>query len=285
MMKRILLGVTFIGVMAIGILALREHFGTHPETWKAYPTDRDALVKQFFTLIHEDTDPALDKAYALISQRMKDPNADDEIGKYRQTFHDLARYLNGEFGSTWSETLSIEHDDGNANGPLRTIVAVQTEKFHIPLDLEGPDGQTPEQLAAASAADRHYGVHAIEEFSVQGAGKSSKQAVISGVINLYGANKSSEQLSGIINTTGSPPNESVIDAKRRLLPIVRNPNATGLKRALHQLWPVRKDPTVKARLESIMGDERYEPTMQQVAKRVHDGSEAEEELIADGVNL
>jgi hypothetical protein len=271
--------------LVVGILGYQYTVPPKAEAWKAYPTDRDELVRQFFGYVHDDTDASAKAAYALISRQAKNPADADEAGKYFQNFHDLARYLNGTFGKDWNDTLRIEHDDGKGAGDLDTAVHVQTEVFHLPLDLQGPDGLTPEQLAARPDAEHRYGVRAIAEFPIDRAGKSQQIEGITGVLKVYGANGSAEQLTGILNTSGSPLHETAMACKLRLLPVVRRPKATGLQRAIHQLWPVRQDATVRATLEAIMGDDAYDPLIRAVAKRVHDGTEDEEALVADGVNI
>jgi hypothetical protein len=260
--------------------------GAKAEPWAGYPNDRDELVKQFFGYIHDDTDVSAKKAYALISRGMKNPAKEDEAGLYFQNFHDLTRYMNDAFGHDWYDTMRIEHTDGKGAGQLRTTVYIQTETLHVPLDLQGPDGMTIEQLAARPAVEHRYGVRAIEEFPISSAGKSQQMEAISGILGgVYGATGSVNQIRGIVGASGSPPHETPMECKRRLFPLVRNPKMTALNRALHQLWPVRNDPTVRATLEAIMGDERYDPQMRAIAKRVHDGTEDEESLVADGVNI
>jgi len=253
--------------------------------WQAYPSDRTALVQQFFEYIHADTDSAFDKAYGLVSLRVKHPAERDERGRYRQTFHDLARYLRGEFGDDWIAALRLQRADGNDSTEIATLVTVQTEQLSVPLDLQGPAGATPEQLASQPDAYRHYGVRGVSGFPVELAGQSQQREGIAGVLRVYGAAGSAEQLAGIVGAAGSPLHEIPIETKRRLLPLVRNPRGTALPRALHQLWPVRRDPTVAARLESIMGDQRYDPLLRAIAQRVHDGTEDPEALLADGVNV
>jgi hypothetical protein len=273
--------------IVIGVIAGVIYHYTKPvaEPWKAYPNDRTALVQKFFELIATDDPTEHDKAYALISATAKDPQANDERGAYRQLFHDMYAYFAGEFGPNWIATLQIQNV-GNPGEPMQSIVTVGTDVLHLDIDPQLAPNQNMSTLATMPPEKLNYGVHDIQEFSLDDVGKSMQMGIAKGLLRGYGAQGSINQLEGIAAAGGGAPlHETPFEAKRRLLPIIRTGKDAAINRALYQLWPIRTDPTVQRRLQIILDDPNYPEDYKKIAKEVKDGTASDEELIAAGVNI
>jgi hypothetical protein len=116
---------------------------------------------------------------------------------------------------------------------------------------------------------------------MQDAASMQQAEAITGYLKLYGAQGSINQLQSIAGASESR-RMTAWQRKVSILPIVRNPR-TVTRQAIIRLWPIRKDPVVKARLESIAEDGRYDNLIQQTAREVVNEKVSEEELIAVGV--
>jgi hypothetical protein len=266
--------VMFAGLFLLLLIGVGLYFAfgrPKPEPWRAYPTTREAAVRQLMEGIATGKDEGYLKSYAVVAQSMKDPKNSDEEGQYRQVFHELYKYLSGEFGPDFGTTMTIEQDPQFASG---LIVHVGLETLHV-----GTDEQTPPELIA-SAGD-HYGVSGFSEFNMQDAASMQQAEAITGYLKLYGAQGSINQLQSIAGASESR-RMTAWQRKVSILPIVRNPR-TVTRQAIIRLWPIRKDPVVKARLESIAEDGRYDNLIQQTAREVVNEKVSEEELIAVGV--
>jgi hypothetical protein len=246
-----------------------------PEKWKAYPTDSAAMVKEFVELVDRDDDASHDKAYGWISLTQKHPDKEsDEVGWYRQTFHEVHRYMTGEFGAAWTATMAIAPDGPEKDGLMSYAVSVGPETLHILVEAQkAENGSTP--------FPEHYGVMAIQEFPIDEAGKNQQMAAITDIVGGVGGDAAGHNLATVLGAAGGGGRMSLMQRKREYLPLVRDPNVPRMN--LLQLWPARKDPVVKARLEAITKDMRYDPQVQQSAQQILDGTVPVEDLIAGHV--
>lgn len=245
--------------------------GEDPRPWLAYPTDGEQLVSTFMAHVAAGDK---DQAYTLVSTPRKNPDDREDADRWGFLFQDINEYLAGEFGSGWNTKMSVRPSDPAAGGAdTLYVVTVGTETLHVEVEPQlPPSGKGP--------TPAHQGVVAIREFPMEDSGVNVTRGAQSILRNVYGADGSAEQVGALGGIFSGRANESAMQTKRRVLPLVRNPRSTGLKHAMLHLWPVRQDPTVRARLTSITTDARYAPELQKLAQDIMDSNVPEEELIA-----
>jgi len=271
-----------VGLVLIGLAYFVVSYWTRPapQPWLAYPTSAKDLVAQILTDIHTDTDPSADHAltYLSLARRSTDKET-QQHDHFHQLFHDMAKYLTGEFGPDWINKVDIQPADPAKGGDETTfVVKIATDTIHVQLETQQPP--TPAGGAAPPALKPpHFGFISIPEFDTDDTARSAQLGIINAVIG----QGSARQLGGIMALSGNQARETPMDTKRRILPILRNPHDEALKRIVYHAWPVRLDPTVRARLKSIIEDQRYAMDVQKVAQQVLDSSVPEEELISAGV--
>ncbi len=268
--------IALIVVIVAGIWVYQTFFKT-VDPWLNYPTDQRALLTKFFQIVHTDNRKEHEKAYALISLYRRDAKDDTQHGQYLQLFHDVDRYFITLFGPNYINEIRFE-PEGNVPDAATWIAAVRTEKMTIDLEPQTPpDKQKPGE-------PKRWGIVAIREFPLGNSSRSQQMGAIGGVLRGLGAGGSAEQIQGIAAVTTDFSRMSPAEIKQTLMPIITNPRATGLIRGIYQTWYVRKDPTIRATLESILTDARYPDEVKRVAKQVLDERVPEEELIGMGVN-
>ena len=262
-----------LALLLIGAVVFKLMGPGGPPPWMAYPSTKEDAVKALFADIAVGDDPGYDKAYGLIDPKSRDPDDTDEKGHYRQLYHEVYRYLSGEFGSGWLSTLTIEQDAANSN---LMIAHVGLETLHVPVVQETP----PDKL---NDSNHHYAVTGIQEFDIHDAAGYQKTAGVMAVVGAEAGAGAVRSLTAVIGAAGASGHETPMQTKLRLLPILRDPRETT-KYVIYQTWPVRKDPVVRHRLDAINGDDRYPMEFKEVAKEVLNDSVSEEELIAAHVN-
>jgi hypothetical protein len=207
----------------------------------------------------------------MIPDSARDPKANDEKGQYRQIFHIMNLYLSGEFGSNWIAQTQFAPDPANPN----VIVAhVALETLHIQLADQTPAGK--------KESGPHFGVLGVDEFNVDDAGKFQQLKAIEGVVGGMAGQGAVANLELIRGASGSPRNETPMQKKVRLMPIVGNPHEATWK-AVVNLWPIRTDPVVRNRLQLIVADGRYDVGVQEKANGVLKEKLNEEDFVAAGV--
>ncbi|HUO11098.1 MAG TPA: zinc ribbon domain-containing protein [Phycisphaerae bacterium] len=253
-----------------GFIAWRLTRPAPPPPWARFPTSQDTLVDQMFHDIAVGDDPGYDKAYALLSPAAHNPDDADELGHYRQLYHEIFKYLNN-FDSTWVQNMKIEHDPDN---PDTMLVHVGPETLHVTTRLETPADKVND-------TNKHYAVGNIAEYDVSDAAAMSSTEAQKAVIRSMagqGAINNIEAISG----AGGHAHETPMQAKMRLIPLYLDPRHVNNYEIYHA-WPLRKDPAVRWALERMTQDQRYVPEAQGIAKEVLDEKVSEEELIAAGV--
>ena len=250
-----------------------------PNPILTYPASRTAVATDFFNLIGSGQPGGYQKAFSLITwpQRRAHRN---HAGQYRQRFENLNAYLTGLFGSHWADDIHVEPtadltSAGDARWPL--TVRIKTERFHLKIQNQNRFS------SVAGLARRHYGLVAIREFSFSGGAKAQQVAGTSALLNMVGATGAAANVTGISAAYGSSGTQKPWQIKQRLLPVVENPQAGVLAQCVYQLWPVRKDPTVRMVLEKIQHDSRYALNIQRDAQAVLSGRVDKAILIGNGV--
>ncbi len=246
-------------------------FKPKPPRYLQYPAAAQDSARKFMTYISAGTDLQYDQAYAMIPDSVRDPRADDERGQYHQIFHIMYLYLSGEFGDNWIAKTDVAPDPAD---PDVVIVHVGLETLHVRVA-----DQTP---ADKKAIGPHFGVLGVDEFDVAEAGKFQQRKAIEGVVGGMAGQGAVNNLEKVLNSGGAPRNETPMQKKVRLLPVVGNPHEVSGQAVLN-LWPIRKDPVVRNRLEQVVSDGRYDSQIQDVANEVLKDKVTEEELIAAGV--
>ena len=204
------------------------------------------------------------------------------MGHYRQLYHVMQKYLTEEIGSGWTSSLTILPAEPTADptqGPTVYIVKVGLETLHVQIAPQGPAG------TGGGAGGRHYGVVEVQEFPMSSAAYFQKMAAIGGVVRGIGGDQAASNLQQVLGVAGNSGRETPMQTKYRVLPLIRDPSAGTLKRALLNLWPVRNDPVVRYRLMGIVADQRYAPDMQRVAKEILEGTTDPVDLMAIGVDI
>ncbi|MGN6368899.1 MAG: hypothetical protein ACTHN5_11625 [Phycisphaerae bacterium] len=265
----IILGALLLLAIA-GFFTWRLTRPTPPPAWTRFPTSRQDLAEQLFKDIAVGDDPGYDKAYALLAPSAHHADDSDELGHYRQLFHEIYKYLNN-FDPQWPADMKIEHDPTNDSTML---VHVGPETLHVGTKLETP----PDKV---NDSNKHYATTGIAEYDVSDAANMSateaQKAVIRSVAG-QGAINNIEAISG----AGGHAHETPMETKMRLIPLLLNPRQVNNYEIYH-CWPLRQDPAIRWALERITTDGRYANDAQSIAKEVLDNRVSEEELIAAGV--
>lgn len=247
--------------------------GAYDKPWLRYPTDPEQLVKEFMGYIETDKDKSFDKAYGLMSMSVRHDQESGERGRYRQLYHEVYKYLTEEFGPGWGATMSLVAEPGGGGGTLFYRVEVGAETLHVAVEPQGP-----EKGPAPSPA--RYGVMQIAEFPIEEAAEAQQMAGIGGVVGGIAGQAAKDNLQNVIGGLSSR-RLTPMQTKRQYLPLVRKANVPRMV-VLH-LWPVRNDPVVRARLESMVKDQRYAPDVQKTAQEILNGTVPLEDLIAGHV--
>jgi hypothetical protein len=265
--KAVLL-IVVVGGLSWGVFTL---FKPKPPRYLQFPATGQESARQFLTHISAGEDKEYDQAYGLIADAVRDPQMNDEIGHYRQMFHNMNRYLSNEFGANWIQNTQVAADPADPNV---MIARVSLETLHIRVA-----NQTPPDRKGAGP---HYGILSIDEFNINDSSKMLQTSGLEGGLRMLGADGAIPQLDLIRGASGEPNNETPMQKKLRLLPVVGDPRTVSWK-AIVQLWKIRTDPVVRARLEAIMNDGRYDPVIQKKAEEVLKEKTTEEDRVAAGV--
>jgi hypothetical protein len=229
-----------------------------PPAYTKFPTDKVKAVEEAMDQIATGTDEAYLKVYSRLDPAAYDKSRDDEKGEYRQLFHVMNQYLAGEFGDDWNTIAKYEPDPAE---PERVAVKVGLETLHARVGMVTPKEEI------AKGAREHWALRAIEEFPVDQASgfqsKAAQMAIIEGVAGKGAV----ANLNTILGATGQNRHETLMQKKVRMLPILRNPRET-VYRTILQTYPMRDDPVVRARLEAIQDDARYEAQAREAASGV-----------------
>ncbi len=250
-----------------------------PNPIHSYPTSRTALATKFFKLVGSNQSGGYQKAFALISWPERNLHH-NHTGQYRQRFENLNAYLTGLFGAHWANSIHVSpttdlSSTGNAAWPL--TVRIKTEEFHLKIQRQNRFSPTP------NMETEHYGLVAIREFSFGGGARAQQVAGTTALLNMVGAGGAAGNVASISAAYGSDGQEKPWQIKQRLLPVVENPQAAALQQCVYQLWPVRKDPTVRMELARIEHDSLYALNIQREAKAVLEGRVDKAILIGNGV--
>jgi hypothetical protein len=159
--------------------------------------------------------------------------------------------------------------------PDRFAAKLGLETLHIDVHQETP----PDKMAKAG---EHYGITRIEEFPISEARKFLQMEAVTGILGGVAGQGATNNLQTVIGGMGEHQRMTPMQRKVQLLPIARNPHQVS-RQSIIRLWPVRQDPVVRARLELIAQDGRYDIQIQRTAKDVLTEKVDETELIAVGV--
>lgn len=244
---------------------------TPPPPWTRFPNSPDTLVDQFFHNIAVGDDPGYDKAYALIATPARNPNDSDELGHYRQLYHEVFKYLN-IFDSTWVQDMKIEHDPAS---PDSMLVHVGPETLHVGIHIE-----TPADIVNDS--NKHYSVGGISEFDINDAANMSSTEAQKALIGSVAGQGALNNINTILGASGGHARETPMQTKMRLVPLLLDPRHINRQEVI-RTWHLRKDPAMRWALERITQDGRYANDIQQSAQEVLDEKVSEEERIAVGV--
>ncbi len=260
------------GLLALLVVAfiLFEFTGVaRPPAWMQYPSTKEDAVKALFTDIAVGDDPGYDKAYALIAPSARNPEDSDEKGHYRQLYHEVYKYLSGEFGTGWASTLSVEQDPANTDN---MIVHVGLETFHVETVLMTP----PDKL---TESNHHYATTGIGEVNIADAAGFQQMEGAMAVVGAEAGQAAVRNIQSVLGAAGARHRETPMQTKMRLAPLLRDPRGIN-KYEVYQTWPVRKDPVVRNRLTAITSDGRYDQAIKDVATEVLNDSVTDDELIA-----
>jgi hypothetical protein len=242
-----------------------------PAAWTKLPKTQLDAAREILTDISKG-DPGYYKAYDLIAPSAKNPDNRDDVGRYRQLFHVMNTYLSTEFGSDWIDTITLQADKNNGD----LIEAhIGPETLHLRAVLQTPADKLNDN-------NHHYAIEGFDEFDIHDAAAMQQMAAITGILGGVAGPGAVNNLQTIIGAAGGNQRESPMVRKLRILPNLRNPR-TAVRRTVLQAWPIRRDPVIRARLQSIVDDQRYQPDVIQTAQQVLQENVPEEDLIAAGV--
>ena len=240
---------------------------------EAYPTSAKKMINQFFQLISTGSTSADQKAFKLLSLPIRKMH-EKHPGRYWQRFEDLNVYLTDVFGTTWPANIHIVRSK-NPEKPDEYIAHVRTEVFHITV--------ANQDRYASALPNPHYGLVRIREFSFSGGAHAQQVAANTSVLGALGLQGAAHNVAGISAAYSAVDNLKPWQIKHRLLPVVLHPHAAALRQCIYQLWPVRKDPTVRMVLKLISHDPQYAVNIQQEARKVLSGHVSDTTLIANQV--
>ncbi len=264
----------FVIVAAVVVVAGYYMFSQpKPNPAKAYPTSAKKMINQFFQLISTGATSADQKAFKLLSLPIRRSHR-NHPGRIWQRFEDLNMYLTDVFGTSWPANIHIVHSP-NPEKPDEYIAHVRTEVFHITV--------ANQNRYASEMPAPHYGLVHIREFSFSGGAQAQQAAAGSSMLGALGLGRAANNVAGISAAYSAVDNLKPWQIKHRLLPVVLHPHAAALQQCIYQLWPVRKDPTVRMVLKQIAHDPQYAANIQQEAQHVLSGHVSDATLIGNQV--
>jgi len=238
-------------------------FGPKPPRYEKFPPTAEASAKEFLTHISEG-DAGYDKAYFLIADSARSPKADvDDRGEYVQIFHNLNEYLTEELGPDWISRTQFAADPQDPNAVIATV---DLETLHINTAQQSKDPQKP-----------HFGILGIADIPVDYARAFGQTSAVNDIIRSVGGSAAEHNLQAIESATGGPVelrHAPVLVKKIMVLKGLRDPHsANGYSVAATDNFRTNGtlDPVVKARLEKIVNDGRYDGNVQDWAKKVLNG--------------
>lgn len=247
-------------------------FWPKPPRYVQFPATAEGAAKALLTNVAAGTDEGYLKAYGLIADSARNPDKDDEKGDYQQVYHVMNRYLAGEFGSDWLTQATFAAD---VVDPDTIVVKVSLETLRIHVRQQTPEEKMPKY-------GLHYGVTGVDDFGPENAAAMRKMAGIEGVIRGVAGEGAVHDLQLVLGAAGGQRNQPRMVRKIDLLAVNRDPR-TATWKSIIQLYPLRDDPVVQARLAAIATDERYDNELRAKAKSVLNNRVAEEDLAAAGV--
>ncbi len=262
-------------IVAAGVIVAAYYMFSKPAVnpAEAYPTSAKKMINQFFQLISTGSTSADQKAFKLLSLPIRKIH-EKHPGRYWQRFEDLNVYLTDVFGTTWTSDIHIVRSK-NPEKPDEYIAHVRTEVFHITV--------ANQDRYAGALPNPHYGLVRIREFSFSGGARAQQVAADTSVLGAIGLRGAANNVAGISAAYSAVDNLKPWQIKHRLLPVVLHPHAAALGQCIYQLWPVRKDPTVRMVLKQIAHDPQYAANIQREARNVLSGHVSDSTLIANQV--
>ena len=207
----IITGAVLLLVIA-GFITWRLTRPAPPPAWTRYPTTQDDLVTQMFTNIAVGDDPGYDKAYALLAPSAHDRENKDELGQYRQLYHEIFKYLNN-FDTNWAAGMKIEHDPTSESTML---VHVGPETLHVNTQLV-----TPPDIV--NDTNKHYGTVQIAEFNVGDASDMGSTEARKAIIGSVAGQGALNNLNTILGASGGRAHETPMQLKLRTIPLLHDP--------------------------------------------------------------
>jgi hypothetical protein len=259
-------------LLVIGTIAYYGYhwFGPKPPRYAQFkPTPQEA-VHDFLALLNAG-DEAHFRAYQLIDNSAR-AGLDDPNGSFRQVFHYLNEYLSAELFKNWIDKTQLFPDPKDPN----VITAkIDLETIHIRVIQSTP----PDKMQKYGP---RYGIVGIAEIDVQYAAELQKMAIIGDIIGNVAGRGSKSNFDSVLGASAANRHQPPFIKKIDLLNVLRDPRAANW-RVVVQTDPLRTDPVIQARLNAILTDDRYDVTVQNVAKEVIDDKVTEEEKIAVGL--
>jgi hypothetical protein len=237
------------------------YYGTRPippPAWTFYPRSREAAAREIMELIASGNDEQYSRAYARLDPTVRNPEDREERGQYRQIFHVIHQYSTGEFGDNWIATAKFAQDPAN---PEIVTVKVGAETLKVQTGLVTPPD------AMDRGQPEHFAVRGIDDFGIAYAPGFQTTAARTNLIDAVVGPGSAQDLRTILGATRQNRHETPMQTKVRMLPILRNPRETNYRTVL-QTYPVREDPVMRARLEMIRDDTRYDNQVREGAEQV-----------------
>jgi hypothetical protein len=247
-------------------------FWPKPPRYLQFPATAEEAAKTLLTHISAGTDPEYLKAYALIADSARNPKSNDEQGDYTQVFHAMNLYLSGEFGSDWPAQTKLAADPADTT-VIVAKVSLETLRIHV-------QQQTPADKM--SQYGPHFGITGVDDFPPQDAADMRQMAGIEGILRGVAGEGAVRNLQTILGAGAGNRHQPRMVKKMGLLAVNRDPRK-ATSRSVLQMYPLREDPVVRARLLSISQDDRYDPDVRERAKLIVDNRVPEEDLIAAGV--
>jgi hypothetical protein len=142
-----------------------------PGPFDDYPTTRADAVRQLLNNIALGTDDGYEKAFRLISRRIRMTNNPRESDRYKMVYTQMHDTFLSKYGPDWPATATIQNlDPGSTDEIVPFLITLNHDEYHI---------QSQAQVSIAGAIEnamshddypengkRHFGIRDIEEYSL-----------------------------------------------------------------------------------------------------------------------
>jgi hypothetical protein len=136
-----------------------------------YPTTRVAAVKEFLGYVSDGSDKALDKAFLLVSFRVRTTSNPNEQAYYNSAYRKMHEDFGQKYGTDWLSKATVERPDGSNEGDEGLMIKINNDSYYVSTQVQiAVDDAIIARLSRgpqntyAEDGKNHFGILEVEEY-------------------------------------------------------------------------------------------------------------------------